>query len=238
MNFDNEENLDFQFNKIASLVIKQKRMKKSYSLEELSKKLNNLISRQSLFRYENNEARMKKNIFKKICLALDENPIDVWNEINDKLLESVSFDNAIINSSSETVKIPVLGTIRAGLSIESQENILDYINIPKKWTKGGKSFFALKISGDSMYPKYNENDLVIFERLEDYLLTNNKDCAVMVSISEATFKNVTITENGITLIPLNLNNKDGYKPTFYSKEQISELPVKIVGIARERRTSL
>lgn len=65
MNFDNEENLDFQFNKIASLVIKQKRMKKSYSLEELSKKLNNLISRQSLFRYENNEARMKKNIFKK-----------------------------------------------------------------------------------------------------------------------------------------------------------------------------
>ena len=122
--------------------------------------------------------------------------------------------------------------------MESQKNILDYINIPKKWTKGGKSFFALKISGDSMYPKYSENDLVIFERLEDYLLANNKDCAVMVSISEAPFKNVTITENGITLIPLNLNNKDGYKPTFYNKEQISELHVKIVGIARERRTSL
>ena len=69
MNFDNEENLDFQFNKIASLVIKQKRMKKSYSLEELSKKLNNLISRQSLFRYENNEARMKK-IFLKNMLSI------------------------------------------------------------------------------------------------------------------------------------------------------------------------
>ena len=136
------------------------------------------------------------------------------------------------------MQIPVLGTIRAGLSIESQENILDYIDIPKEWIKGGKSFFALKISGDSMYPKYNENYLVIFERLENYLLANNKDCAVIVSISEATFKNVNITESGITLVPINLNNIDGYKPTFYSKEQITKLPVKIVGIAKERRTRL
>ena len=60
----------------------------------------------------------------------------------------------------------------------------------------------------------------------------------MVNGYDATFKNVTISEDGITLVPLNLNNSDNYQPTFYNREQIEKLPVKIVGIAREKRTRL
>ena len=89
-----------------------------------------------------------------------------------------------------------------------------------------------------MYPKYCENDIVIFEKIEDYTLSNNKDCVVMVNGFDATFKNVTMSENGITLVPLNLCNQDNYQPTFYTKEQIEQLPVKIIGIAREKRTRL
>ena len=48
----------------------------------------------------------------------------------------------------------------------------------------------------------------------------------------------TLNENGITLVPFNLNNSDGYKPTFYNKEQIEKLPVKIIGVAVEKRTKL
>ena len=140
--------------------------------------------------------------------------------------------------NSDTVQIPVLGTIKAGIAIEAQQDILEYIDIPKNWLKGGKSFYGLKISGDSMYPKYNENDIVIFEHTEDYTIANNKDCAVMVNGFDATFKNVTINDSGITLVPLNLSNSDGYQPTFYSKDKIESLPVKIIGIAREKRTRL
>lgn len=152
---------------------------------------------------------------------------------------SVIFDNAeVINIENNTVQIPVLGVIKAGIAIEAQENILEYIDIPKEWIKGGKQFYGLKISGDSMAPKYNENDIVIFEHIDDYTLANNKDCSVMINGYDATFKNVTISENGITLVPLNLNNQDHYVPTFYSKEQIESLPVNIIGIAREKRTRL
>lgn len=239
MNFDNEENLDYQLNKVASIIIKEKRKKKGYSLEELANKLGNIVTRQSLYRYENNEARMKNSIFKKICLALDENPAEVWEEINNRFLNYIDFDNAtLIDVDSDTIQIPVLGTIKAGIAIEAQQDILEYIDIPKSWAKGGKSFYGLKISGDSMYPKYNEKDIVIFEHTEDYTIANNKDCAVMVNGFDATFKNVTINENGITLIPYNPNNSDNYQPTFYNKEQIASLPVKIVGIAREKRTRL
>lgn len=173
----------------------------------------------------------------KMCKALD---ISVDKSIENKeLISNLSFDNAsIIDISSDTIQIPVLGSIKAGTPIEAQEDILEYVDIPKDWTKGGKQFYGLKISGDSMYPKYHENDIVIFEHIEDFVSAQKKDCAVMVNGFDATFKNVTITENGITLVPLNINNSDNYQPTFYDKEQINSLPVKIVGIAREKRTRL
>lgn len=172
----------------------------------------------------------------KMCKALN---ISIDKSLEHQELMSLDFDNAtLVDVDCETIQIPVLGTIKAGIAIEAQEDILEYVDIPKDWVKGGKTFYGLKISGDSMFPKYNESDIVIFEHTENYVLAQNKDCAVMVNGFDATFKNVTITEMGITLVPLNLNNSDNYQPTFYSKEHIATLPVKIVGIAREKRTRL
>lgn len=111
MNFENDDNLDYQLNKIASIVIKEKRLKKNYSLEELANKLNNIVTRQSLYRYENNEARMKNSIFKKICLALDENPNTVWNEINNRFLESI-----VTNSKIEDKQSINFGDIKVTIS--------------------------------------------------------------------------------------------------------------------------
>ena len=151
--------------------------------------------------------------------------------------DNITFDNADpIDVLSDVVYIPVLGVIKAGTPIEAQENIIEHVDIPREWTRGGKKFYGLKISGDSMAPEYKENDIVIFESTNDYSRANKKDCAVMVNGDDATFKNVTITDDGITLVPLNLNNSDDYKPTFYNKEDIQNKPVKIIGIVKEKRT--
>lgn len=238
MDFNNDENLDSRLNKVASQVIKDKRLKKGLSLDEVITKMNNIITKQSLFRYENNEARMKNTIFKEICYALKEDPQDVWNEINSKLLNYYNFDNVHPTILSNNVKIPVYGTIKAGTPIEAQTDIIDYVDIPKEWTRGDKKYFGLRISGDSMSPKYLDNDLVIFESTQDYEIANGKDCAVMVDSSDVTFKNVSLNHAGITLIPLNLNNSDNYQPTFYDNEQIEKLPIKIIGIAREKRSKV
>ena len=151
----------------------------------------------------------------------------------------MTFDNGeLIDIDNDTIKIPVLGVIKAGTPIEAQENILEYIDIPKTWIKGGKKFYGLKISGDSMFPKYQPNDIVIFEQSEDNVKANGKDCAVMVNGFDATFKKFTLNDNGIILTPLNQDNQDGYQTTFYSVDQVSNLPIKIVGIAVEKRTRL
>lgn len=149
--------------------------------------------------------------------------------------KDLRFDNAeIVELDSNIIKIPVFGTIKAGIPIESQSNIIEYIDIPSNWTRGGKKFYGLKISGDSMFPKYSENDIVIFEQTNDIELYNGKDCAVMINGTESTFKKVLINEQGIALQPYNTD----YDIMMFSKEQVEQLPIKIVGIAVEKRTRL
>lgn len=161
---------------------------------------------------------------------------DIFQVSLEKLIgSSMIYDNAeVVDINSDIVKIPVYGTIKAGIPIESQSDIIDYIDIPKEWTRGDKKFYALKISGDSMFPKYNENDLVIFEQNEDKEAYNGKDCAVMINGTESTFKKVLLNEQGIVLQPYNT----AYDIMMYSNEQIEQLPIKVVGIAREKRTKL
>lgn len=62
MDLKNNDNSDYKLNLIASQVIREKRIEKGYSLEKVANKLNNIITRQSLYRYENNKTIMKNNI--------------------------------------------------------------------------------------------------------------------------------------------------------------------------------
>lgn len=216
-------------NKYIGNKIRELREKQNLTQEELAEYLN--TTSQTVSRYEIGDRKTNQDILYKLAEYFKVS-------IND-FFPPLSFDNGkLMEIDSDTIQIPVLGTIKAGIAIEAQQDILEYIDIPKSWLKGGKSFYGLKIRGDSMFPKYNENDIVIFEQTKDYTIANNKDCAVMVNGYDATFKNVTINDNGITLVPLNLNNSDGYKPTFYNKEEIEKLPVRIIGVAREKRTKL
>lgn len=216
-------------NKFAAEKLKKLRMMKNLTQEELAEELE--ITQQQIARYENGLRQFKQEFLFKLANYFNVSINDFFPPLN--------FDNAeIIDISYDRVQIPVLGTIKAGTPIEAQEDILDYVDIPKEWTKGDKKFFALRISGDSMFPKYKENDIVVFEQTEDYSIANKKDCAVMVNGDDATFKNIAINEESIMLIPLNANNTDGYIAKTYFADEIVSLPVKIIGIAREKREKL
>ncbi len=236
MNFDNDENLDYQLNKIASNIIKEKRLSKGYSLEEVVKKMNDTISRQMLFKYENNLARMKKKVFQDICCALGLDPSSVWEEINSSFMSNLNFDNGtIVNTNNDTVQIPVLGKIPAGMPLEAIEDTytIDTIDIPKEWLKGDNKYFALKLEGNSMEPDYLDKDIVIFKQAND--CESGQDCCIRINGFDATFKRVRKQENGIMVMPLNENNSTGFVSTFYSKEEIINKPVEILGVVKQIR---
>lgn len=200
------------------------RKKKNITQQELADKTN--IERSTISRIENGEIDTSIDNAIKIANAL-EIPLE---EI---IAKDLRFDNiSPVEIDKDVVKIPVLGVIPAGVPIEAIEEVLDYEEIPKDWCKSGKEFFGLKIKGDSMFPKYIDNDVVIFEKTNDF--NNGDECAVMVNGDDCTFKKVLKHEQGITLQPLN----PAYDIKMYSNEDIEKLPIKIIGVAREMRRKL
>ena len=150
------------------------------------------------------------------------------------LKQSINYLFCLEEQKEETkqgCKIPVLGTIPAGIPIEAITDILDYEEITEEMSKTG-TYFALKVKGDSMMPSIQPNDIIILRQQDD--AENGSICAVMVNGFDATLKKIKKDANGIVLVPLNSN----YEPLFFTNEEIISKPVRIIGKAVEIRRTL
>lgn len=127
------------------------------------------------------------------------------------------------------VKIPVLGTIPAGIPIEAIEDIIDYEEISEEMASRGE-YFALKVKGTSMSPEITDGEVAIVKAQED--AESGDICVVMVNGDNATLKRIKKSTQGITLVPTNTID---FEPTFYTNEEILTLPVRILGKVVETR---
>jgi repressor LexA len=130
------------------------------------------------------------------------------------------------------VKIPVLGSVAAGIPIEAITDIEDYEEITEELASTGE-YVALRIKGNSMSPKIEDRDIVII-RIQD-TIENGEIAIVIVDGDEATCKKIKKESEGITLIPFNI---DQYEPKFYSNAEIEKLPVRIFGKVVELRRAI
>lgn len=158
-----------------------------------------------------------KNISKGLNMPLQE------------LLNIIDDEQEFIVNQNKSIRIPVLGSIPAGIPMEMIEDIVDWEDISEEMLKGGKRYFALKIKGDSMFPEYLNGDVIIVLKQDD--CESGQDCVVAVNGDDATFKRVFKTDNGITLQPLN----NSYMPIFYSNDDALNKPVKILGVVKQIR---
>jgi len=151
------------------------------------------------------------------------------------LIENHTWDktNRLATMEKKVVRVPLLGKIPAGMPFEAIEDdyTIDYEEVPADWIKGNKKYFALKIEGNSMEPEYKNGDTVVFLKTTEF--NSGQDCCVSINGNDATFKRVTKKENGIMLTPLNLENDTGFLPRIYSMEEINELQIKILGVAKK-----
>lgn len=143
--------------------------------------------------------------------------------------EWLSGFNVPMNPKEKRIfRIPVLGTVKAGYPAEAIENILDYEEISEDMALSGE-FFALRVNGDSMEPKFSDGDIVIVRKQED---VDNGDIAIMlVNGDEATIKKVQKFEGGINLIPSN----SAYDVLTFTNKEIVQLPVQCIGKVVELR---
>ena len=126
------------------------------------------------------------------------------------------------------VKIPVFGSVAAGIPISAIEDIIDWEEITEEMAHSGE-YFGLVIRGDSMEPKFSTGDVVIV-RAQPTAETGDISI-VMIAGEDATCKKIKKTPEGIMLISLNPE----YEPMFYSNKQIESLPITIIGKVVELR---
>ena len=131
-------------------------------------------------------------------------------------------------NSNKGIRIPVLGNVAAGIPIEMITDVVDWEEIPDAMAKAG-DFFGLRIKGDSMSPRISEGDTVIVRKQDD---AESGDVIIAtINGDSATCKRLMKYESGISLISFN----PAYKPMEFTNEQITTVPVHIIGKVVENR---
>lgn len=134
------------------------------------------------------------------------------------------------DAESKIAKIPVLGSVPAGIPLEAIEDIKDWEDIPASMVSSGKEYFALQVQGDSMWPDYLPGDVVIVQKTPS--CASGDDCVVYVNGYDATLKQVKLGADGsVSLVPRN----QSYPPRTYSREEVTSLPITIAGVVVELR---
>lgn len=137
----------------------------------------------------------------------------------------------VTRPATESVRINVYGTVPAGVPQEAIQDIVDWEDIPKEWTTGGREYFGLKVKGASMEPKYLAGDTIIVRK--QATCENGQDCVVFVNGYDATLKKVVLNDTHVILQAIN----PAYETKMYSKDDV-ENPVTIAGVVVEIRRAV
>lgn len=146
----------------------------------------------------------------------------------------------------ELVQVPVINSVAAGSAKEFTDLDYppgvadDYVALPQGEGAQalGKSSFAVRVSGDSMSPEYQEGDLVVVRAGN---VESGDDCLVRLGAADSyaqTFKRVYFSSDGqeIRLVPL---NKRHAERVVKSEEVTGIYPVvyKVVMVQRAKQKS-
>ena len=224
-----EENFNIRLQKAMNI--------RNIKAVELSEKTG--IPKSSLSEYIKGKYEAKQKGIYKLAKVL--NVSEGWLMGLDVPMER-NFDKNIqgMDKKSEgSAVVLIYGSIPAGVPMEIIEDIIDTEEIPADMLKGGKQYFGLRVKGNSMNPEYLDGDIIILEKVQD--CESGQDCVIMVNGNDGTFKRVIKNEEKqtIKLQPLNTtldeNGNFLYEPKTYSKEEIENLPVRIIGKVVELR---
>lgn len=192
--------------------LKKIRLDNNYTQEELAKRID--TSRSNIANYENDKNMPSIEMLDKLSSVL--------NVSIDTLLGKVNKTNDN-KENIFNIKIPLLGTVKAGYDYLAEENIIDYVSVTDS-SLNNTDFFALRVKGDSMVPEIYENDIAIVRKQYDF--ENGDYVVALINGDEATIKKAVKTEDGIELIAVN----PYYPKRFFDKKEIKEMPVKIIGV--------
>ena len=126
----------------------------------------------------------------------------------------------------ETERLPLVGRIACGTPFLAEENIDDYVDVPK----AARATFVLLCQGDSMSPRIQDGDYVYVRKQP--AVENGELAAVRIG-TEATLKRVYFSPESPDRLILQAENP-AYAPMIYTGQELEDVSIegKIVGIYR------
>lgn len=191
--------------------IREARKAAGLTQRQLADKVN--VSNTSISNWEKNLSRPDPDTIQHLCWALNVQPNYFFSVEESPALP------ANIMPMPEMRKVPLLGTIACGEPILAEENIDEYVKIPKEMAGD----FALRCKGDSMINARIFDGDIVYIRQQD-TVENGEIAAVLID-NEATLKRVRLFDDHISLEPEN----PMYKPLVYWNEEMNN--VRILGRA-------
>ena len=176
------------------------------------------VSEATLSRWESgNIQNMKRDRIAKLAKVLEISPSLIVGEESPRI-------------TAEFVSFPILGEVGAHYGTEGYEDFnLGSIDIPASWLKGRPrtDYFVLKISGDSMYPTYQDGDLILVLK-QSTLNYSGQVGVVMYDDDRATLKRIEYVygEDWMRLVPINPN----YPPVMVTDERLEHC--RVLGIPK------
>ncbi len=215
------------------LRLRNLRQSKDMSQNELARRLN--LASSSVARYESGDR--KPDTDRLVDIA------NLFNVTTDYLLcktdspylyveDLASTVRLSPDSREKAIRVPTLGYIRGGEPMITDDNFLGYEEMVVPSTTSADDFIGLKVEGDSMMPLINEGSIVII-KLQPTCEMNDV-CAVRVNDEAVTVKRVKRLPDGLYLIPEN----SAYSPKFFTADEVTNLPVEIIGKVIEIRTKI
>lgn len=168
--------------------IREYRKRLGLSVDDVAEKLGK--NRATIYRYESDDIEnLPAPVLEPLAKVLQTTPAELmgWK---DERKTAFSIPNIL---PIKTKKIPLLGTIAAGVPIFADENFNGY----RECTDSVHADFCLKIQGDSMIgARINDGDIVFIRKQPD--VENGEIAAVLID-DEATLKRVYKEKDSLIL---------------------------------------
>ena len=200
------------------LNIKKYREKMGISQAELSRRIG--VSRQTFNNYELGKREADYETLLKIAEELH---TSVQALLTDENLEP---QNGIVLEKDNIYMIPIFKTVSAGFGAYADDQICGYEPLYLESQREAEETLAIAVKGDSMYPKIEEDDLVVVHK-QDYFENGDIVVAVVCGENDGFVKRAFQTEEKLTLESIN----PSYPPMIFSGSKLDD--IKIMGVVKK-----
>lgn len=199
--------------------IKELRIKAGLTQEQLALKIG-YSTKTSISKIENDVLDINQSTIVALARALNTTPSIImgWEEketikpLNIKSLEGLRI-------------VPLYESVSAGFGATAQDYIIDYVPTVIRNDDIAARSIAIKVSGDSMYPKIEDGDIIIVQKQDT--VDNRQIAVVLIDGEDALVKKIRMSKDCVELISINPE----YKPRKFEKEEMNRL--KILGLVTQ-----